>query len=142
MDLHHGKPTACSGLWGDAAPYTLRDSLYLLIFTMLSGIRREYFWIFAVTKRSCCACGCQARHTFEAVFRVIVWSLVARMAGVHPYRDHNNVPWPEGSKRADLAGKPLSIRTVLLRFFGDWAWMKQSLGLRGWRGEGPLRQIC
>ena len=143
VNLNDGIHTAALALWGDAAPYATRDSIYLLVLTILSGQHREYYWLSCITKRRICACGCQGRHTFDRLFMVLSWSFRACLAARHPCCDHLGHHWPIGSRRAKLAAGPaLPCRGALLRFLGDWAWFKQSLGLRGWRGEGPEAHIC
>ena len=137
-----GSFVAPCALWGDAAPYSRRDSIYVLVLTLLSGVHRIYWKLCCLTKRSICDCGCHGRHTFDQLFAVISWSFRACLAGEHPAFDHTGAAWPIGSARARLAGQRLRVRGALIRFLGDWAWIKQSLGLRGWRGEGTDRQIC
>ena len=94
-----------------------------------------------MAKRRVCACGCFGRNSFEKVFDVLRWSLIACVIGKHPRVDHLGVPWPPG-RRKDLGGSPLKVHGALLRKFGDWQWYKQALGLVGWTGEGPTRRIC
>ena len=142
VDIDDGVPTAGLALWGDAAPYQARDSIYLLVLTILSGQHRMYYWLSCFTKRRTCACGCQGRHTFDMLFKVLAWSFRACMANRHPSVDHMGQLFDASSPRGRQAGQPIRARAALLRFLGDWAWMKQSLGLRGWRAEGPQRQIC
>lgn len=151
-DLHHwggrmGVPTraghwAIVGLWGDSAPSTKNDSLFLLSFQVLSGIVKQRFWITVFNKTKVCKCGCMGRHTFDMVFQVIAWSIRALIAGVYPKTDHLDHEFPKKSYRGRLAGKRLKLRGAALRKFGDWAWFKQALALRGWQGEGTRGRQC
>ena len=39
------------GVWGDAAPYAHRDSLYMLLFNVISGRHHKRFWFATFPKR-------------------------------------------------------------------------------------------
>ena len=43
---------ACLSLWGDAAPHTHRDSIYLLLFSCVSGNVKRRFWITCLNKKN------------------------------------------------------------------------------------------
>ena len=137
-----GRPVAALALWGDAAPYSQRDSLYMLVLTILSGEHRKYFWLCGISKRKLCDCGCRGRHTLDCLWQALIWSLNCLIVGRHPTVDHTGAPFPDGSACAKVGGHPLRIRAAMLRFMGDWEWFKASLGLKGWRGEGPDRHLC
>ena len=143
VDLLASVPWLCIALWGDSAPMGHRNSLYLLTFTLLSGEVRRRYWLFACTKRDLCDCGCSGKCTFETAWQVLAWSCKALLAGRWPETDHLGEAWGAGQKwRAKMAGKPLRFRGAVLANCGDWAWFKSALNLRGWRGEGPCKQMC
>ena len=127
---------ACIGLWGDSAPFAKRQSLFLLLFTVISGVHRERFWVTALTNKCLCQCGCFGRCTFDLIFKVVAWSFRALAAGRYPMVDHEGNEFPQGSHRASLAGKALKVRAACLAKYGDWQWFKQVLGLQGWKGDG------
>ena len=129
-------------LWGDVAPYASRDSVFTLVLTILSGVHRVYWKLCCLTKRSICDCGCKGRHSFDRLFSVLAWSFRACLAGEHPAVDHDGNAWSPTHPRFSLIGRKIRVKGALIRFLGDWMWIKQSLGLRGWGGEGPTRQIC
>ena len=129
-------------LWGDVAPYASRDSIFILVLTILSGVHRVYWKLCCLTKRSICDCGCKGRHSFDRLFSVLAWSFRACLAGEHPAVDHDGNAWSPTHPRFSLIGRKIRVKGALIRFLGDWMWIKQSLGLRGWGGEGPTRQIC
>ena len=134
----------CLALWGDNAPFGTNNNLFLLVLTFLSGIHRTRIWICAFTKRQLCRCGCLGRCTYDTVFDVLAWSFTALMLQRWPFVDHLSIPFPADSHRGKLArlGNPLRAMGCLLGNMGDWSWFKSTFGLRGWRGEGPLKQIC
>ena len=43
---------ACLSLWGDSAPHTHRDSIYLLLFSVVSGVIKRRLWVTALNKKS------------------------------------------------------------------------------------------
>ena len=71
-------------LWGDSGAYTHKDSLYLLVMTMLSGIHRTRFWLVAFSKRHLCRCGCYGRCTLDRIFEVLAWSFRCFVQKIHP----------------------------------------------------------
>jgi hypothetical protein len=133
---------ACLALWGDAAPHTKRDSIYLLLFMVMSGVHRTRFWICAFSKKLTCKCGCFGRCTFNDVFQVISWSMRALMCGQYPACDHEGKLFDATSYRGRLAGKRLPVCGAMLSKCGDWDWFKHALGLVGWKGEGSSKRIC
>ena len=133
---------ATIGLWGDSAPTVNEDSVFLLSFCLLAGVVRQRFWICALNKSRLCKCGCKGRHTIDSLFAVVAWSVRALIAGEYPARDHLGGKFASHSPRGKLAGKPLPMRGAVLRKFGDWAWFKQALGLRGHQGEGEKGLVC
>ena len=116
--------------------------MYLLSFCLLAGAVRQRFWICALNKSKLCKCGCKGRHTIDSLFAVVAWSVRALIAGEYPARDHLGGKFASHSPRGKLAGKPLPMRGAVLRKFGDWAWFKQALGLRGHQGEGDKGLVC
>ena len=60
----------------------------------------------------------------------------------HPRFDHNGNAFSDKDPLARLVGRKLCIGGALLAKFGDWAYMKQAVGLTGWRGDGPDRRMC
>ena len=72
------------GVWGDAAPYHTRDSLFLLLVSPLSVRDRSRMWVCAFSKRMVCCCGCRGRCTFEGCFKILAWSFTALACGVWP----------------------------------------------------------
>ena len=64
--------------------------------------------------------------------------------GECPSQDHKNRPFPAGTARAAKAKAKQELRLggACIAQYGDWQWFKAVLGLRGWRGEGPERNIC
>lgn len=120
----------CLALWGDAAPYTHKDSIYLLTCRVLNGSHRTRVWIAGFSKRRLCACGCFGRCTFNALFDVVSWSMKAYLTGKWPDRDHLGEPL-QGWRR-EMAGKPFRFKAAIIAKCGDWAWHKQILGMRSW----------
>ena len=69
----------------------------------------------------------------ELVYRVIAWSLTALLDGKYPSLDPDGEAWPEGSRRAQLAGTYLDPRgrsiAAIAEFMGDWKWLRECLSL-------------
>ena len=123
------------GLCDDSTVFTKRDSLYLLLFTVLSGPYRQRYWICGFNKRVLRQCGCHGRCTFDSIFQVIAWMFRALLAKAYPAVDHNGRPLNPGSRRSQFAGTPLRVGGACIAKCGDWQWFKSVLGLTGWRGR-------
>jgi hypothetical protein len=80
------------------------------------------------------------------VYRVLVWSMQVLFRGVYPDADHTGRPWPQGSWRAEQAGKPLALVGGKIwsgcwrELRGDWKWLKESLELE--RHYGTPDNMC
>ena len=107
-------------LWGDSAPTTHKDSVFLLTWTCLTGVHRRRFRLCAVTKRRLCKCGCYGRCTFGAMFRVIAWMFEVLLTSIFPKAGPCRVPFQE-PWRANAAGQPLLARGACISKCGDWA---------------------
>ena len=77
QSIDKGCGFAAAGLWADSATYHTRDSLFLVLFNILSGVFHHRLWISAYSKRMACSCGCKGRCTFTDIWRVTVWSFDA-----------------------------------------------------------------
>ena len=132
-----GGPWLCLALWGDSAPFNKRDSLYLLTYRVLNGQHRRRVWIAGLSKRMLCACGCFGRHTFDALFDIVAWSMRALLSGTWPTRDHRGRAFAQSDWRARKAGQRFRFGAALIAKCGDWSWHKQILGLRGWQDLRP-----
>ena len=128
---------ACIALWGDSAPHTKFDSLYLFTFTLLSGVSRARYWIAAVNRRLLCRCGCGGRCTFHDIYTAIAWSCRALLAGKHPHSRPPRAHLSQGLVSAthrEHALTPVSSSNRKLRRLG----ISQE-GFRdgrlGWRGR-------
>ena len=135
-------PVILLALWGDTGPFSTRDSLCLLTVKVLSGSQRVRLWLWAASKNQLCQCGCRARHTFEALWKVVSWSFQILLQGRYPASDHLGRPFPPGSRRALRANTPLRFLGACIQKCGDWMWYKQTLGLQGWTGKSPHQRCC
>ena len=131
-------PVAGIGIWGDAASFNTRDSLYVMLFNFLSiGCYGERIPFCIFSKSQTCRCGCQGRCTFEKVWEVMVWALRVYKAGILPSVRHDKVAFRDSKKlgdktRAKHAGKRLRIRAGCTQKRGDWSWMKQCMDMISW----------
>ena len=136
-----------TSLWGDAAPVSSTDSLYLLLWSCLApSAPNKRYWIHAMPKSIVCRCGCYGRHTFDSILQVIVWSYLQWLLGIHPAHRHDGEPFRSSRRRGDRrrakrAGENMKTRAALLKKKGDWAWLKQLFNLAGWHG-GADTNVC
>ena len=72
------------GLWGDSATFFTRDSLYVMLLNIISGEHHTRYMIVSFGKNMCCNCGCYGRCTFEAVWKIVVWSCRQAHLGIFP----------------------------------------------------------
>ena len=147
LKIEDGSNVALIGLWGDAAPFHNRDSVFLVLFNVISGSRAKRFPISCWSKRMSCNCGCSGRHTMDDIWRVCAWFMTAWLSGEHPsYRDDNTLFEDSiyiGDKaRARRAKFPLRTKGLGAQLRADWRFHKQAFELTGWTPEGPLGRVC
>ena len=142
MMVHLVGAWACLALWGDMAPHTKTDSIFLLTWALMNGQCRQRFWLTCLSKSRVCKCGCKGRHSFNLIFSVVAWSVRALQAGTWPAFNHLGQRFRFGDWRRKMSGNPIGLCGTVLRKFGDWEWMKNGLGLRGWQGETSRKLIC
>ena len=111
---------AVLGLWGDSAPYNTRDSLFLCLWNVLSGLHHLRYWFTAFPKRVMCACGCKGRHTMATVWSVLHMCLMALLTGKSPGHRHDGTAFADSNfandkARAKRAGKNLRMRGGLMQ---------------------------
>eukprot|EP00959_Pyramimonas_sp_CCMP1952_P467383 9491513-Pyramimonas_sp.AAC.1 len=57
--------------------------------------------------RVLCRCGCRGSHTAQAILDKIAYDFRVAAGGAWPDADSTGVPWPEGSWRSRMSGRPL-----------------------------------
>ena len=102
----------CLSFWGDAAPYTKRDSICLLTYRVLNGQHRRRVWVAALSKRQLCDCGCYGRCTFDALFDVMAWSMTCLLLAKWPEKDHLGRPFKPGDWRRGKANTKMRFRAA------------------------------
>ena len=123
-------------LWGDSAEFIHKDSLHLLMFTVMSGLCRRRFWICGFSKRQLCRCGCFGRHTYDSIWVVIAWMFRVLLSQRHPSKDHRNRPFPAGSARAKKGQTTSELRWGLHCPEGRLAVVQGGAGHAGLEGRG------
>ena len=94
-------------LHGDGGQFQRRDTLDVISFRSLlskTSALISSMLICAVPKKALCP------ETMAAVWAVIAWNFKFLFHGCHPTKDHMGKPWPKGSQRETLAGKPIAFR--------------------------------
>ena len=140
-------PSACGG---DSAPFHTRDSIFLLLFNVLSGnLQKKRFWTCAFPKSMFCNCGCKGRHTFDDVFSVLLFACRAWLSGVWPRLRHCGQAFADSTRPGDKARaakargrKRLMFQGAVVQKRGDWPWFKQIFDIVGWKAEGASKRVC
>ena len=123
-----GPPFTAISFWGDTAPFhTGQDSVLLLQWRCLAPEQIRRVWTTVINKNALCDCGCKGRHTIDAMWDVIGWSLNSLARGTFPHRDHLGAMLTH-KWRSALAGKDLAMRAACLSFRGDWPWLSWVFG--------------
>ena len=123
---HKGLPYI---MHGDGAKLHDRDSLLTVSIKPLlgkSGFKDSHWFLAALPK------SVAAKEAWDKIWAAIAWSVDAIAPGVHPHADENQNPWPAGSPRASLAGKPLmpdGVFGVMWGMTGDLDFFMRDLGL-------------
>ena len=80
--------------------------------------------------------------TFQAICSILLWSFRHLALGIWPRRQHDGSPWPEGSPFSRLGGQALGFAGLLAEIRADWAWVKETLRLPGWREKTGCCWLC
>ena len=89
-----------------------------------------------------CQQRCGGRHTLEAVFEAVLWSLRFAALGRHPPSRHDQSPFTdEDSQRLALSNQPLPWKFLLLWIKGDWEGCANYYGLPSW-GANRICWLC
>jgi hypothetical protein len=132
------------GIWGDAAPYNTRDSLYVVLWNVISGPHRTRYWLTCWPKKAACKCGCHGRHSLEAIWEIVGWSLRCLFLGRYPSTRHDGTPFNNATgdrKRARQNGE-LGVRGACMQLRGDWSWLKEAFDLQDWAQGGASKGVC
>ena len=89
------------GVWGDTAPVNHRNSLAILLWNTVTGIFHERHPFVALSKLMMCQCGCKGRCTFEDVFRVMLFVLIAWQVGSYPFFRDDGVAFAQSNRPGD-----------------------------------------
>ena len=144
-----GSDLACAGIWADSATYHTRDSLFLVLFNVISGIHHLRYWLCAFSKRTMCRCGCKGICTWNDIWRTVSWMFGVSQAGRYPEFRDDGVKFADSTRVGDKQrakwaknGRTTKVRTGCMQVRGDWAFHKQVNKLCGWRGEGKFKRCC
>ena len=123
LGLSDTKNVLSVGIWGDSATYHTRDAVVVFLINVISSADRTRFWTCSMAKRSLCACGCQGRCTFDAIYKVLAWSFECLVTQRFPSHRHDMVPFSGSSgvgdkNRAAKAGHTLGCRAALVQARG------------------------
>ena len=143
------EPILGFGIWADSAPHTKKDSVYLILIQIITGIYASRMWCTAWAKRAMCACGCNGLHTYERIMEVLTWSAHACRAGMLPlfrddggsFEDSKHVGDRWRAKRL-TRGRRMKAKSGCGRVIQDWCYAKWAHGSTGWTGEGKKLHCC
>ena len=99
-----------------------------------AATRGKRHLFFVVGKNSCCDCGCEGFHTYDVLYRVFAWSMMALLTGTAPTRRHDDSPWTDQDRKCRVLGA-LACIGALLQVRGDWEWLVQAFRLRHYSAE-------
>ena len=123
-------PPVPIGMFIDGVQFLKKASFIAVwVFSLVTGQRH----ILAILKKhQLCSCGCRGWCSLYRVFDFARWALTAAADGVFPLRRHNDVPWPEGDPRGDVAGTPMPFKFALVWLKADWGEFAGSIGFQTW----------
>lgn len=130
-------------LHGDGAQFAERDSL--LVISMKSVLSKSstaasQLLLAAMPKQSRNKSQNPDEDTWHEIWKVLAWSFTALFYGKHPKTDPDNKPWPPGSRRQRLAGKPLlpnGIRGWIYCLAGDLDYLCNEYELNHFASSKP-----
>lgn len=130
------RQTVPMGFHGDGVPHKakMRGSVEVMSWNFATQPQWDRFLFGCIDKMYLCDCGCKGRHTIDAMLNIFTWSLRCLLLGKWPTHRHDKMPWKpsDKSRSGSVGGTELGFHACLLQVRGDWAWMKQIFGFKGW----------
>jgi len=129
---------------GDGAQFAERDSLMVIsmksVLSSQVSVAASQFLLAAIPKKATSKSQDKSLDTWEVIWSVLKWSFSAMFHGAHPDCDPNGAPWPEGSHRSLIAGKPLlasGIRGWIYTLAGDLDYLCNHYRLEHFGSNSP-----
>ena len=131
-------------LWADGVPYTRKHSLFLINMSLRARQSGKRLPLCAIPTHLLCKCGtCSGRHTLNAVWEVLAWSLRFAALGRRPIKRHDMSDWLESDAARAAAGGQELCRPALLHVIkGDWSMLALNLGLPKWDSVLGMCWLC
>ena len=122
------------GLHADGVPHQKGKSIDVFHWNFLGQPGSQRILSTVVASAFVCQCGCQGRHTLDAVMSVLCWSFRAIIMGTYPTTRHDGTPFssPQDKERSSLTGS-LGGHGGLLQVRGDWSYYKRLFSFPGWQ---------
>ena len=120
------------GLHGDGVPIQ-RSGKTIEVFSwnFLAVPQAERYPFALVEQQFMCQCGCKGRCTIDSIFGILLWCMICLLAGRMPTKRHDGTEWLPSDK-SRRKGCKLGFMAALLQVRGDWAFLKQIFGFKGW----------
>ena len=124
-------------LFGDGAQHAEHDSVTAVaIRSMMVDVPvSDSMFLLAAAPKSATAKDAECcSDTWKSIWQILSWNFHFLALGIHPTTDHENKPWPAGSKRAGYAGKKLcpnsGLKGVIWVIAADYEYMESEYGLK------------
>ena len=83
------------------------------------------------------------KETMDDIMQVLSWSIQCSISGTFPTARHDGSPWgAKDVQRKKKSGQPLSLKSVAVELRADWACLKDTFRLPGWRENAGCCYKC
>ena len=130
------------GLHADGVPHQKRKTIEVFHWNFLgeANTSPSLSRILATVVESsfACQCGCQGRHTLDAIMKVLCWSFRSIITGSFPKTRHDGSAFASQEKQRSTLVGPLGAHGGILHARGDWSHYKRLFSFPGWQSK----RIC
>ena len=130
------------GLHADGVPHQKRKTIEVFHWNFLgeANTSPSLSRILATVVESsfACQCGCQGRHTLDAIMEVLCWSFRSIITGSFPKTRHDGSAFTSQEKQRSTLVGPLGAHGGILQVRGDWSYYKRLFSFPGWQSK----RIC
>ena len=130
------------GLHADGVPHQKRKTIEVFHWNFLgeANTSPSLSRILATVVESsfACQCGCQGRHTLDAIMEVLCWSFTSIITGSFPKTRHDGSAFTSQEKQRSTLVGPLGAHGGILQVRGDWSYYKRLFSFPGWQSK----RIC